>query len=245
MRRNIILVVDDDPGVRKISELWLSTYFPDNEVLLADGVGEAIEAFEEQPIHAVISDWAMPEPGDGFLLASKLEDQGFDMGQFLLTSGELSAGELPESLDIQFVPKGDLDGLKTWCGDHIEPYQNVRHKNSEMRTLLVVDDDELVRETFLTWVSHTFPTLEVETAATLEQIAESIEKAPSPYAVITDYDLGDFDANSVWQVLKDNWGEDKANEDIVVVSGLEREDIGSMSFIGKGNLQESSTWIEE
>ena len=35
-----------------------------------------------------------------------------------------------------------------------------------MRTLLVVDDDELVRETFLTWVSHTFPTLEVETAGT-------------------------------------------------------------------------------
>ena len=92
MRRNIILVVDDDPGVRKISELWLSTYFPDNEVLLAAGVGEAIEAFEEQPIHAVISDWAMPEPGDGFLLASKLEEKGFDMGQFLLTSGELSAG---------------------------------------------------------------------------------------------------------------------------------------------------------
>ena len=114
-----------------------------------------------------------------------------------------------------------------------------------MRTLLVVDDDELVRETFLTWVSHTFPTLEVETAGTLEQITESIEKAPSPYAVITDYDLGDFDANSVWRVLKENWGEDKANEDIVVVSGLEREDIGSMSFIGKGNLQAISTWIEE
>ena len=148
-------------------------------VLLASGVDEAIEILQNQPIHVVISDWAMPEPGDGFLLASKLEDHGFDMGQFLLTSGELSAGELPESLDIQFVPKGDLDGLKTWCGDHIEPYQNVRHKNSEMRTLLVVDDDELVRETFLTWVSHTFPTLEVETAETLSRSPNQSEKSPA------------------------------------------------------------------
>jgi CheY-like chemotaxis protein len=187
----------------------------------------------------------MPEPDDGFVLAGKLEEYGFDMDQFLLTSGELSAGELPEGIDIQFVPKGDLDGLKAWCGDHIEPYQHVRHKNNEMRTLLVIDDDELVRETFLTWVSHTFPTLEVETAETLEQVTESIGKVPSPYAVITDYDLGDFDANSVWKLLKESWGESKANEDIVVVSGLEREDIGSMSFIGKGNLQAISSWIEE
>ena len=81
MKRNIILVVDDDPGVRKISELWISTYFPDNEVLLASGVDEAIKVFESQPIHVVISDWAMPEPGDGFILASKLEEHGFDMGQ--------------------------------------------------------------------------------------------------------------------------------------------------------------------
>ncbi|MBO00153.1 MAG: hypothetical protein CL438_05735 [Acidimicrobiaceae bacterium] len=245
MKRNIILIVDDDPGVRKISELWIKTYFPDNEVLLASGVDEAIEILQNQPIHVVISDWAMPEPDDGFVLAGKLEEYGFDMDQFLLTSGELSAGELPEGIDIQFVPKGDLDGLKAWCGDHIEPYQHVRHKNNEMRTLLVIDDDELVRETFLTWVSHTFPTLEVETAETLEQITESIGKVPSPYAVITDYDLGDFDANSVWKLLKESWGESKANEDIVVVSGLEREDIGSMSFIGKGNLQAISSWIEE
>ena len=100
MKRNIILVVDDDPGVRKISELWISTYFPENEVPLASGVDEAIKIFESQPIHVVISDWAMPEPGDGFILASKLEEHGFDMGQFLLTSGELTAGELPEGMHI-------------------------------------------------------------------------------------------------------------------------------------------------
>ena len=49
MKRNIILIVDDDPGVRKISELWIKTYFPDNEVLLASGVDEAIEILQNQP----------------------------------------------------------------------------------------------------------------------------------------------------------------------------------------------------
>jgi len=245
MRKNVILVVDDDPGVRKISELWLTTYFPENEVRLASGVKEALEALEDQPIHAVISDWAMPEPGDGFDLAKKLQSSGFDLEQFLLTSGEITVGDLPEEPKVEFVPKGDLDSLKIWCASHIEPYQQARHKGERMRTLLVVDDDELVRETFLTWVTHTFPTLEVQIAGTMEQVAESIKKAPTPYAVITDYDLGNFDANSVWGVFRGHWGEEKANDDVVVVSGLEREDIGAMAFIGKGNLQVISAWIEE
>ncbi len=245
MKKNIILIVDDDPGVRKISELWLSTYFPENEVRLASGVEEAMEVLGEHSVHAVISDWAMPEQGDGVDLARKLKNCGFDLDQFLLTSGEVTVGELPNEPRIHFVPKGDLEGLKTWCADHIEPYPHVRHKDSEMRTLLIVDDDELVRETFLTWVSHTFPTLEVEVAATLEQVAQSSRNVPSPVAVITDYDLGDFDAMDVWEVYRDHWGQEKANEDIVVVSGLEREDIGAMAFIGKGNLQTISVWIEE
>ena len=123
--------------------------------------------------------------------------------------------------------------------------QKHKYKDPAEDSQLIVDDDELVRETFLTWVSHTFPTLEVEVAATLEQVAQSSRNAPSPVAVITDYDLGDFDAMDVWEVYRDHWGQEKANEDIVVVSGLEREDIGAMAFIGKGNLQTISVWIEE
>ena len=68
MKKNYILVADDSAMVQNAVRMWLEGAFPENPVLVADTVESAMEAFTTHTVHAVISDYEMPDVGDGALV---------------------------------------------------------------------------------------------------------------------------------------------------------------------------------
>jgi DNA-binding NtrC family response regulator len=192
-----------------------------------------MELFHEHTVHAVISDYAMPKSGDGLKLALMLSGAGFDMSKFVLISGTKSAEDAYGDLDAMgasYLKKSDLEGMKSWVTEHVES----RPKPKVSGALAIIDDDKVVRASFINFAASQFPDvvcIEAGTVAELEQHLDSI------HAVISDYQLDGGEtvldvANLIDPVR------------LLCVSGLMRKDLGDIAFIGKGNLSEISAWIE-
>ena len=244
MLRNIVLVIDAERTIRTAMSMWLQTQHPENESILISTVEEAQEILETKRIHAVITDWDVAENGDGEQLVRYLIEIGFDLSRVLICSSRTNREVIPEDINVAFVEKKNIENLKSWCEANIDPYPKTIHSGETERTLLVIDDNDLVRETFKTWVTHTYPELELQEAGSLAEAMECLEGDPRPYAVITDYDLGACTALDVHAAFEEVWGPEKAQQDIVVVSGLTRTDIG-LTAINKGNLGDLSIWVED
>lgn len=87
--RERILIVDDDPGMRKMLQRVLAPL--GHEIRVAEGGAQALEAAAREPVDLVLSDLKMPEM-DGLTLLEKLRGQGSDAAFILLTAyGELDA----------------------------------------------------------------------------------------------------------------------------------------------------------
>jgi len=244
MLRNTILVVDDERTVRTAMSVWLQTKYPENESVLTATVEEAQAILDTRQIHAVITDWDMPENGDGERLLRFLMKTGFDFSRVLVCGNLKNRNNIPEDIDVAFVEKKDVESLKSWCDSNIDPYPQTIHSGNRESTLLIIDDNKLVRETFKTWVTHTYPALEIQEAGSLAEAMECLQEETTPYAVITDFDLGIGTALDVHVAFEEIWGSEKAQQDIVVVSGLTRTDIG-LTAINKGNLGDLAIWIED
>ena len=80
-----ILVVEDDPNIRKLIEVALldERYTP----ILAQNAQEALDILESQNIDLMITDIMMPGM-DGYTLTEQLRDAGFDFPILMVTAKE-------------------------------------------------------------------------------------------------------------------------------------------------------------
>lgn len=233
MRKNYILIADDSKPVLHATAMWLNKHCPDNPVLTAENQSQALELFHEHNVHAVISDYAMPKSGDGLKLAFMLNGAGFDMSKFVLISGTKSAADAYDDLDTMgasYLKKSDLEGMKTWVTEHVES----RPKPNVSGALAIIDDDKVVRSSFINFAASQFPDVVCVEAGTVAELEAHID---SIHAVISDYQLDGGETVLDVAKLIDP-------ERLLCVSGLMRKNLGDIAFIGKGNLSEISAWIE-
>ena len=109
--------------------------------------------------------------------------------------------------------------------------------NKEQLDVLVVDDDEVDRETVCRYMNGVYTCLE---AATVQDAREAIESSP-PDCVLLDYHLPDGDALALLPDLK------RANIPVVVLTGEENPELvvrtlqgGAQDYLVKGNLSKAS-----
>jgi len=88
-QRELILVVDDDPGMRRMLRRLLEPL--GHEVLVAEGGMQALDLASRTPVDLVLSDLKMPEL-DGLALLQNLRERGNDAAFILLTAfGDLES----------------------------------------------------------------------------------------------------------------------------------------------------------
>jgi len=93
-----ILVAEDDPVSVKILQITLEHY--GHQVAVAASGGEAWEAFDQDPVRVVVSDWMMPGM-DGLELCQKIRERAkTDYTYFiLLTAINTSRDNLRQAMD--------------------------------------------------------------------------------------------------------------------------------------------------
>lgn len=97
MRRRRVLVVDDDPSVRRLLRVTLLT-FDGLEIVEASDAVEALECLEaERPPDLILLDWRLPE-ASGAEVLKELRRRGHDVPVIVLTGDGQVDRQLAESL---------------------------------------------------------------------------------------------------------------------------------------------------
>jgi CheY-like chemotaxis protein len=113
-----VLIVDDDPQILRLVEKMLKAR--PITILLAPRPSAALAICETQPIHLLISDFAMPEM-DGLKLADRVLKIQPD-ASVLLISGNFKQSEPPPVHDrMRFLPKPFFPSQLIACLDELLP----------------------------------------------------------------------------------------------------------------------------
>jgi CheY-like chemotaxis protein len=118
----VILIVDDDPAVRFMLNLWLEEL--GHEIEQVESGERALEACEARDFDVVVLDQRMPPGMTGIDVARSLKERGYDSvvllhSAYLDEDVEAAAAEL----GIATVEKGDEHGLRASVHDALHRAQ--------------------------------------------------------------------------------------------------------------------------
>lgn len=125
MTENIkILIVEDEPDSLRISTLMVKKAIPHATVHAASNREEGILLFKQYKHDIVVSDYRMPNKGDGVILADEVCREKPDVIFFFVTADDLKdeleshpnvcvAGVIPKPLDFNVLVRAICEAIAT------------------------------------------------------------------------------------------------------------------------------------
>lgn len=105
----VVLHVDDDPQLLDLSAVFLERLDEDLEVITAESPDEGTAILADRPVHAIVSDFEMPET-DGLEFLAAVRDRDPDLPFILFT------GKGGEEIASEAIGKGVTDYLQKGKG---------------------------------------------------------------------------------------------------------------------------------
>ena len=184
IERRMILVVDDEPSVREVLKRLLKQEGYD--VVLASNGKEALEVIKNDPPDMVLLDLMMPEMG-GMAVCRRIRENPATrlMPVIMITAKGEVADEIKglqrgaddyiaKPFDAQEV-KARMAGLFRRCEqEESAPAAEVGMEPMGENTVLVVDDESMVRKIVIRVLKNTYPGWRVEEAADLPEAKRKI-----------------------------------------------------------------------
>lgn len=119
-----ILIVEDEPETLRLSIIMVQTAFPHATVHAASNREEGVLLFKQYRHDIVVSDYRMPNKGDGVILADELCRDKPDVIFFFVTADDLKdelerhpnlcvAGVVPKPLDFSVLIRAITEAIAT------------------------------------------------------------------------------------------------------------------------------------
>src|ERR1035437_9401013 len=133
MKQCCVLVVDDEPHMRRILEIMLRK---SGHLVYAAGNGrEALDILRDNPVDLVITDMRMPEM-DGIELLTRLREDGAEVPVIVITahgSVESAVDAMKRGASDYILRPFDIDALEVAIARVLNDAEVVRQNRSEER----------------------------------------------------------------------------------------------------------------